>query len=113
MIMNLVNNSIYWLSTIYSDDKKIFCKVFKTDSSVNIIVADNGPGFKDDITDLVRPFFSRKDDGIGLGLYLIDTIMMKYGKFNVLTNKEEIEKKDIPNIYLDGAIVELVFSKNQ
>jgi anti-sigma regulatory factor (Ser/Thr protein kinase) len=112
MIMNIIDNSIYWLNTVYKDDKHIFVKAFKNESSVHIILADNGPGFKDDITDLIRPFFSRKDDGIGIGMYLIDTIMMKYGKFDIITNKEELKEKGIPEIYT-GAVVELVFNKNQ
>lgn len=112
MIMNIIDNSIYWLNTMYKDDKLILAKAFKSDSHVHIIIADNGPGFKDDITDLIRPFFSRKDDGIGIGMYLIDTIMMKYGKFNIIASKEELEARDIPEIYT-GAVVELVFNKNQ
>lgn len=112
MIMNIIDNSIYWLNTVYKDDKLIFVKAFRKDSYVHIILADNGPGFKDDITDLIRPFFSRKDDGIGIGMYLIDTIMMKYGKFDIITNKDELSEKGIPIIY-SGAVVELIFNKNQ
>ncbi len=112
ILMNLIDNSIYWLDTVYKKDKCIYFKAFRQDSFVHIIIADNGPGFKDDITDLVRPFFSRKDDGIGIGLYLIDTIMMQYGKFNIITDNDEIYDLEIPDIYT-GAIVELIFNKNQ
>jgi hypothetical protein len=112
MIMNLIDNSVYWLDTIYNDKKSIFLKAFRKDDYVNIIIADNGPGFKDDISDLVRPFFSRKEDGIGIGLYLIDTIMMRYGKFEIIEDAAEIEEFNIPALY-NGAIVKLVFNKNQ
>lgn len=112
ILMNIVNNSIYWLNTVYEEDKKIYFKAYKKDGFVNLIVADNGPGFKDDITDLVRPFFTRKDEGIGIGLYLIDTIMMKYGKFDIITEKNELNAVGIPEEY-NGAVVELVFNKNQ
>lgn len=112
MIMNIVDNSIYWLNNIYKDKKLIFAKAFKFNNSVHVIIADNGPGFKDDISDLIRPFFTRKDDGIGIGLYLIDTIMMKYGKFGIISNKDELIEKGIPEIY-SGAVVEFVFNKNQ
>src|SRR5690606_5601108 len=84
ILMNLIDNSIYWLETSYQDSKEILVKVIKTEKSIDIVVADNGPGFKDDITDLIRPFFSRKLDGIGIGLYLVDTIMLKYGKFEII-----------------------------
>lgn len=111
MIMNILDNSMYWLDTIYKEDKGIFVKTSVEDNSPIIIIVDNGPGFKDNIEDIVRPFFSRKDDGIGIGLYLIDTIMMKYGKFEII-EVDEMEDYEIPNEYR-GAGVKLVFSKNQ
>jgi hypothetical protein len=112
MLMNVIDNSIYWLDTVYKEDKSIFLKCFKNEMSTVIIIADNGPGFKDDISELVRPFFSRKPDGIGIGMYLIDTLMMKYGKLDIITNKEELKEFGIPEKY-SGAVVKLIFSKNQ
>ncbi|NOU16280.1 MAG: sensor histidine kinase [Bacteroidales bacterium] len=112
MLMNIIDNSIYWLDTIYKNEKSIFLKCVKHEMSTIVIIADNGPGFKDDISELVRPFFSRKSDGIGIGMYLIDTIMMKYGKLDIITSKEEILDFDIPEKY-NGAIVKLVFNKKQ
>lgn len=112
MLMNVIDNSIYWLDTLYKTDKAIYLRAFKKDLFVHIVIADNGPGFKDDISDLIRPFFSRKEDGIGIGLYLIDTIMLQYGKFNIINEIDEIERIGIPDNY-NGAIVELVFNKNQ
>ncbi len=112
MLMNIIDNSIYWLGTTYNEDKKILFKSVVKNGAVNIIIADNGPGFKDDITDLIRPFFSRKDNGIGIGLYLIDTVMMKYGKFDIITDKDEIQDFSIPDEY-NGAVVKLIFNKNQ
>ncbi len=109
MIMNLVDNSIYWLDTIYKDNKSILIKVTKKDNTTRILVADNGPGFKDTIFEIVTPFFSRKEGGIGIGMYLIDTIMMKYGKLKIFTDNDEAEIDEM----FDGAIVELSFNKNQ
>lgn len=112
VIMNLIDNSIYWLDTVYKDVKSIYLKAIRTNDSVIIIFADNGPGFKDDISELIRPFFSRKSDGIGIGLYLVDTIMLKYGKFEIITCNDEKTEIGIPS-HFDGAIVKLVFNKNQ
>lgn len=111
MIMNIIDNSIYWLDTIYKENKAIYIKTYLDNDIPSIVIVDNGPGFKDEITDLVRPFFSRKDDGIGIGLYLIDTIMMKYGKFEILENSD-LDEINIPTIYR-GAAIKLSFSKNQ
>ncbi|MRX47252.1 sensor histidine kinase [Pedobacter puniceum] len=112
VLMNLIDNSIYWLDTVYKESKEIYLKVLKEEESIIILIADNGPGFKDDISELIRPFFSRKADGIGIGLYLVDTIMLKYGKFDILNNNEEAYELGIPS-NLDGAIVKLVFNKGQ
>lgn len=112
MIMNIIDNSIYWLDTVYSENKSIYVKTFKEDNSTSIIFVDNGPGFKDDITDLVRPFFTRKVEGIGIGLYLIDTIMMKYGKVDIITGNEKLNEIGIPENY-NGAAIVLKFNKDQ
>lgn len=110
MLMNLVDNSIYWLDTVYREEKAIYIKCFKNNDIATVIIADNGPGFKDDISEIIQPFFSRKDDGIGIGLYLVDTIMMKYGKFDIV-DESEVNSYGIPKFY-NGAIVKLVFNKN-
>ena len=112
MIMNVIDNSIYWLDTVYKEGKGIFVKTYKQGEDYNIVLVDNGPGFRDDIEDLVRPFFSRKADGIGIGLYLIDTIMMKYGKLGIITDVNELNKLEIPDKYR-GAALKLTFNKNQ
>ncbi|WDE97538.1 sensor histidine kinase [Lentisphaera profundi] len=112
MLMNLLDNSIYWLDTLYQEKKSIYIKTLNYNNLTTVIIADNGPGFKDDITDLVRPFFTRKDDGIGIGLYLIDTLMMKYGKLEIIDSEEEFLSLSIPPTYR-GAAVKLIFSKGQ
>lgn len=111
MIMNIIDNSIYWLDTIYKENKAIYIKTYLDNGVPSIVIVDNGPGFKDDITDLVRPFFSRKDDGIGIGFYLIDTIMMKYGKFEILDNSDLDDIEVLPDYR--GAAIKLSFNKNQ
>lgn len=82
----------------------------KIENGVSIIVADNGPGFRDTVEDLVRPFFSRKSDGIGIGLFMIDTVMIQYGKLNIVLDKETAIDLEIPEAYT-GAVIELKFSK--
>lgn len=110
MLMNLMDNSIYWLETVYKSNKGIYISAVKVDAGVSIIVADNGPGFKDNIEDIVRPFFSRKNGGIGIGMYMIDTAMMQFGKLNIIYDKQELIDRNIPEMY-DGAAVELLFNK--
>lgn len=109
MLMNIIDNSIYWLDTIYKTDKRIYFNVERNNENVSILIIDNGPGFRDSTEDIVSPFFSRKDGGIGIGMYLIDTVMIQYGKLNIVHDKEYLIDKNIPEIF-DGAAVELIFN---
>ena len=109
ILMNILDNSIYWLDTSYKTKKLILLHALSVDGKTTLVIADNGPGFQDDVADLIRPFFTRKIDGIGIGLYLIDTIMLKYGKFEIIQDVNEINELGIPNEY-DGAIVKLTFN---
>jgi anti-sigma regulatory factor (Ser/Thr protein kinase) len=109
MFMNIIDNSIYWLDTVYKTDKRIYFSIEKTNNSVSIMIVDNGPGFRDSTEDIVSPFFSRKEGGIGIGMYLIDTVMIQYGKLNIIHDKEYLKEKNIPEIF-NGAAVELIFN---
>ena len=111
MIMNIIDNSMYWLDTIYRNDKGIYLKTYLENDIPVILIVDNGPGFKDEINEIVMPFFTRKEDGIGIGLYLIDTIMMKYGKLDISYN-QELDNLNIPSKFR-GAAIKLTFNKNQ
>lgn len=108
ILMNLIDNSIYWLDTVYRKNKNIYISTLKNENSISIIFVDNGPGFKDKVQDIVSPFFSRKEGGIGIGLYLVDTVMMQYGKLEIITDNEVLLNHNIP-IELNGAAVELIF----
>jgi signal transduction histidine kinase len=110
MLMNLIDNSIYWLDTIYKPNKSIYFSTKRKGKSVSLLVVDNGPGFRDKVEDLVRPFFSRKEGGIGIGLYLLDTVMIQYGRLNIIYDKELLAEQNVPPFY-DGAAVELIFNK--
>ncbi|PIF45948.1 histidine kinase/DNA gyrase B/HSP90-like ATPase [Chryseobacterium sp. 52] len=110
ILMNLIDNSIYWLDTVYKVDKGIFIKTESTEKGISILFVDNGPGFKDNIEDIVRPFFTRKEGGIGIGMYLIDTVMMNYGKLNIISDTDVLKDKNVPDQYR-GAAVELIFNK--
>ena len=112
MLMTLIDNSIYWLDTIYKNNKGIYILTRKIGDVISILVVDNGRGFKDKIEDIVRPFFTRKQGGIGIGMYLIDTVMLQYGKLNIIYDSNYLKERGIPLEY-NGAAVELIFNKNQ
>lgn len=105
-IMNIIDNSIWWIENKKPQIKYIFISSSKELSEGNaIIIADNGPGFIDALEEVVTPFFTRKPDGMGLGLHITDEIMKAHkGKFRILERGEVYVPKKI-----DGAIVGLIF----
>ena len=78
-LMNFIDNLVYWLQAANRADRRIYIGTSRElDGGPCIVVADNGPGFQDDPEALVQPFFSRRPDGMGLGLYLADQAAQRH-----------------------------------
>jgi len=114
-VVNLIDNSIYWLNLHRrsSDDKtaslpkRIWVGPSRDFEGPAIVLADNGPGFEDAPEDMVRPFFTRKIDGMGLGLYFVNMTMKAHGGRLAFPEHGEI---DIPKAYT-GAAIAMVFQE--
>lgn len=110
-LMNLVDNSIWWLDNKWGESKnkkKIYIGTTRLlGGNPALVVADNGPGFNDPPEDLTEPFFSRKPDGMGLGLHLADQVMKAQGGQLEFPTREILS---LPEDYT-GAIVALVFQE--
>ncbi len=106
---NIFDNSIYWLQARWPEEvfnkRKIYIDVRRDFyGKTAIIVADNGPGFQDEQEQLVKPFFTRRPDGMGIGLYYINLAMeVNKGRLVILDDQD-----DIPSEF-DGAALALVF----
>lgn len=112
---NLMNNSLYWLRVRWPDhpepgdplQRKLYIGIsHDLEAGPAIVVADNGPGFQgDDPENLVRPFFTRKPEGMGLGLYYANLAMeLNSGQLAF----PQLGEVDIPKEF-DGAVVAMVF----
>jgi len=107
-LMNLIDNSLYWLSTKGSTDRRIYFG-----SSTNIpggpvlFVADNGPGFQDPPETMVQPFMSRKPEGMGLGLHIANKVMDALDGHLIFPAREDL---GLDEAYC-GAIVGLQFKE--
>ena len=116
---NLLDNALYWLRVRWPDipksselpERKLYINVSHDfDAGPAIVVADNGPGFQGDVPEnLVRPFFTRKPEGMGLGLYYANLAMELNGGQLVFPLPGEV---DIPDEF-DGAVVALIFKEAQ
>jgi signal transduction histidine kinase len=105
-VMNLVDNSIHWLDT-KAENRRIYIGTTRNlDGKPALIVADNGPGFLDDPEVLTEPFFTRRPEGMGLGLYIADQIMKQHEGKLVFPMPEDLELDPA----FDGAVVAMQFS---
>jgi hypothetical protein len=75
-IINILDNALYWVNKNQTKEKEIVFKINTKNST--LIIADNGPGIREDITPMIfQEFFSLKADGRGLGLYIVKEILLR------------------------------------
>lgn len=84
---NLIDNSIYWFDENSNINKIKVSTKNKTDA-VEVIFEDNGIGFQGDFDFLLEPFVTTKtDEGIGLGLFIVNELMRNHnGKVYIDNN---------------------------
>ncbi len=84
-------------------DKKILIEISDNNDHIKLNITDNGIGFKNlknDINEILNPYFTTKKNGTGLGLSIVNKI--------VNDHKGELEFISIQ----DGAKIEIIFNKN-
>ncbi len=111
---NLLDNAFYWLQVRWPDEneakREIYISIEKDFAEgPAIIVADNGPGLQDDPERLTRPFFSRRPDGMGVGLYYSNMVMeLNWGRLAF----PDADEAGVPE-HFDGAVLALIFGKGK
>lgn len=113
-ISNIIDNSIYWTkSKADITNNENFKPAIYIGTDMNsfegpaIIIADNGLGFSVDPEFMTQPFKTKKNGGMGLGLYFTDVVMNMVGGKLIFPDILDLE---IPKAY-DGACLALVFPK--
>lgn len=105
-LMNLIDNSIYWLEYKAAKPKRLYIGMtLDLEGGPAIVVADSGTGFADPPEYLVEPFFSRKPDGMGLGLHIANEVMKIHKGRLLFPDASEIS---LPK-GLNGAVVAIQF----
>ncbi|MCU7937541.1 MAG: ATP-binding protein [Candidatus Thiodiazotropha sp. (ex Dulcina madagascariensis)] len=107
-LTNLIDNAIHWINVSADTDEQQRC-VWVGPSydleGATIVVADSGPGFQDPMEEVVKPFFTRRLEGMGLGLYYADMAMKAHNGRLAFPEHADV---DIPKA-CDGAVVAMVF----
>ncbi len=106
VFLNLIKNSIESIQENNQKTnnlaKKISIELIDYDKHIEIIIKDTGIGFKNlknDIKDILNPYFTTKKNGTGLGLSIVNKIINDHnGIINFRSNDE-------------GAIIKIIFTK--
>lgn len=78
LLINLFDNAVYWLAIPDIVEKKI--TITLDGEKQQVIFSDNGPGIRDDDKPFIfEAFYSGKDDGRGLGLYIARQLLQRMG----------------------------------
>lgn len=114
IINNIFDNSIYWLQVkwpnITTDQnliRKVYFNAILEHDNLVITVGDNGTGFLDSPEQIIKPFFTRKNEGMGIGLHFVHIAMEMMGGNIEFDNYGDYAPSEI-----DGAIINLIFNKN-
>ncbi len=117
-IMNLIDNSIYWLDQKAfkeleageSYTKQIFIDVVDDEAFIHIVIADNGTGILLPTEEITEPFVSGKKNGagMGLGLHIASEILNAQGGKISFPDNGEFK---IPEEFNQGAKVVLSLKK--
>jgi len=105
-VMNLLDNSIYWLAQIDRGKREIKLIVLQGEGGqTSLVVSDSGPGLPDDLEYLAQPFMTTKPEGMGLGLYIANEIALAHGG-----RLRDFAKSGFPGL-LQGASVGMTFPR--
>jgi len=106
VFLNLIKNSIESINQKAQNhsnlSKKISIELTEDDSHISVTIEDNGIGFsnlKNNIKDILNPYFTTKKNGTGLGLSIVNKI--------VNDHNGKIEFTSIKN----GAKINIIFLK--
>ena len=105
VFLNLIKNSIESIQQKAENtsnfNKIITIEIFERNNQIYIIIKDSGLGFeniKNNIKDILNPYFTTKKNGTGLGLSIVNKIINDHNG--------EINFVSIPN----GAKIEIIFN---
>ncbi len=109
VLMNIIDNSIWWLEYSKVQEKKIYLSVLEDNNDyITLIIVDNASGFSLPTEEIIKPFVSGKPDGMGLGLHIASEIMKAHNGELIFPSNVDI---NIPEDFRSGALIGLKLRK--
>lgn len=91
VILNLIQNAVDALKKVPSPKRELDIELSRTQTHICITVHDTGPGVTHQNVDkIIKPFFTTKTDGMGLGLAISRAIVLDHG--GQLVHKKNMKK---------------------
>ena len=78
-ILNLVMNAIEAVADLPEDRRRVVGRTSLANNQAMISIADASDGICTKITEIFKPFFTTKTQGMGIGLSITRTIIEAYG----------------------------------
>lgn len=100
ILANLIDNSIFWIMRQKGIGKggEINVSIDQQENGFKITLCDDGPGVtEEDRANIFEPYFTKKPNGIGLGLYIARLVIEPYGTLTYL------DKCDLPGACFEAS----------
>ncbi len=86
VFQNIISNAVYIIGT---DNGIISVEVLEINDNIDIVIRDNGKGIdENDLPNLFKPYFSKRQGGTGLGLAIVKKIVEEHSGTIAAGNNE-------------------------
>ena len=106
-LVNILDNAIHWTDDGSDEEKFIWIGASDQLGGQALVIADSGPGFIDPAHEVIEPFFTRKNGGMGIGLYYSDMVMKSHKGRLAFPDRNLVERPGKTS----GACVAMVFGE--
>jgi signal transduction histidine kinase len=90
VILNMIHNAMMAIVSIENDQGYININIEEKSKFINIGISDNGGGIKEEnLTKIFDPYFTTKDQGSGIGLYMSKIIIEHHMKGTLMVKNSD------------------------
>lgn len=79
-VLIIIVNAMDAMSSLPADKRKLDIATLRAENSAEVLISDTGPGIPPDkLKEIFAPFFTTKEEGMGMGLSIARTIIESHG----------------------------------